>query len=126
VLSQKRGLALAFALVLGLAAVLRFAGLAWGLRHAPEGDERLFVESVAEMIRHHDLDQRFYEYPGLFFHLLRVPLAALSDEALGSSQAYLVSRKLVASFGLVSVALVFVLGRRLVSVRAGLFAALVR
>ncbi len=121
---RPRGLSLALAGILGLAAVLRFAGLSWGLRHAPEGDETVFVANVAEMIRHHDLDQRFYEYPGLFFLLLRLPLSLLSPEALASSAAYLAARATVAAFGVASVFLVWVLARRLVSPRAGLIAAL--
>jgi len=56
--------------ILTLAAVLRFAGLSWGLRHRPTWDERVFVHSTRAMIAQGDLDHRYYEYPGLFFYLL--------------------------------------------------------
>jgi hypothetical protein len=101
---SRRGGAVAFALavILILAAAFRFTGLAWCLRHTPESDESLFVASVVEMIRHGDLDQRFYEYPGLFFHVLRLPLLFLSEDALASNRPYLVSRAVGASFGVLS------------------------
>jgi 4-amino-4-deoxy-L-arabinose transferase-like glycosyltransferase len=120
-----RRLSLALTAILGLAAALRFIGLSWGLRHPPQSDESVFVASVAQMIRLHDLDQRFYEYPGLFFLLLRVPLSLLPPEALGSSAAYLAARATVAAFGVLSVFLVWLLARRLVSPESGLVAALI-
>jgi dolichyl-phosphate-mannose-protein mannosyltransferase len=114
------------ALVLLLAGALRFWNLSWGLRHVPLRDESVFVESVSEMVRQGDLDQRFYEYPGLFFYLLYPPLASLPRDALDSARPYLVARGLVAASGVVSVALVFLLASRLVSPRAGLAAALLQ
>ncbi len=111
--------------ILTLAAGLRATGLSWGLRQAPESDEALFVRSVVEMIRHHDLEQRFYEYPGLFFHLLRSALVWLPDELLSTARAYLVARAVVVGFSVLSVALSYRLAARLVSPRAGLVAALV-
>ena len=107
-----------------VAAWLRFTGLSWGLRHLPDWDERAFVESVAAMIRNRDLDQRFYEYPGLFFFILLPPLALLSPGALGGAPAYLVARGVVAGFGVASVALVYALGRRIGAPRGALVAAL--
>jgi hypothetical protein len=111
-------------LVVAAAAVLRLAGISWGLRHSPLPDESAFVASVVEMIRHHDLDQRFYEYPGLFFLLLRLPLSFLDPDALGTSRTYLVSRLVVAVCGTLSVVLVYLLARRLVSPRGGLAGAI--
>jgi Dolichyl-phosphate-mannose-protein mannosyltransferase len=110
--------------ILALAGALRFWSLSWGLRQVPLRDESVFVENVARMVQEGDWDQRFYEYPGLFFYLLRPAFSALSDDALASARAYLVARGLVAAFGVASVALVFVIGWRLVSPRAGLVSAL--
>jgi len=107
-----------------VAAVLRFTGLAWGLRHRPDWDEYAFVEGVAGMIRQRDLDQRFYEYPGLFFLVLYPFLGLLSPEVLGSPRAYLVSRAVVAGFGVLSVWLTYRLAAALVTPQAGIVAAL--
>ena len=107
-----------------LAAVLRFSGLSWGLRHGAIEAERDFVQSVWEMVAARDLDQRFYEYPGLFFHLLYVPIAAVQMAGRPEPTAYLVARGVVAAFGVLSVALTFVLGSRLAGPRLGLLAAL--
>jgi hypothetical protein len=115
---------LALAALMAIGAWLRFTGLSWGLRHIPDWDERAFVDNVAAMIRNRDLDQRFYEYPGLFFFLLLPPLALLSPEALAGPQAYLVARGVVAAFGVASVALVYILGRRIGAPRGALAAAL--
>jgi hypothetical protein len=119
-----RKLLVALLAILALAGGLRFWSLSWGLRHVPLRDESLFVENVARMVQEKDWDQRFYEYPGLFFYLLRPALSVLSEDALGSARAYLVARGVVAAFGVASVGLVFVIASRLVSPRAGLVAAL--
>jgi len=110
--------------VLILAAVLRFTGLGFGLRHHPHWDERAFVEAVEQMRLKGDLDHRFYEYPGLFIYLLHAGLAFLPQDALHSPDAYLLARRVVAGFGVASVALVFLLGRRISGPGAGLVAAL--
>jgi hypothetical protein len=110
--------------VLALASVLRFTGLSWGLRHTPDWDERAFVESVVGMIRGGDLDQRFYEYPGLFFYVLYPFLRLLPADALASPLAYLVARSVVAASGVASVWLAYRLSARLVTPRAGVVAAL--
>ena len=115
--------AVALVAVLALAALLRCTGLSWGLRHAPEWDEALFVRSVAEMLRNQDLEQRFYLYPGLFLHLLRAALMWLSPESLDSGRAYLVARGVVVAFSVLSVGLAYRLGSALVSPRAGVVAA---
>lgn len=110
--------------VLILAAALRFTGLGFGLRHHPHWDERAFVEAVEQMRLTGDLDHRFYEYPGLFIYVLHAALACLPQDALHSPAAYLVARGVVAGFGVLSVALVFLLGRRLSGAGTGLVAAL--
>ena len=109
--------------ILVLAAALRFAGLGWGLRHLPDLDERWFVENVGRMLATRDLDQRFYEYPGLFFYLLAPVLALLHPRDSGPG-AYLAARAVVAAFGVGSVGLTYLLGRRLSGPVAGLAAGL--
>jgi 4-amino-4-deoxy-L-arabinose transferase-like glycosyltransferase len=112
----------ALAAILAVAAWLRFTGLSWGLRHPPHMDERVFVESVFEMMRAGDLDHRYYEYPGLVFYLLWPLLRPLLDAGPGPT-AYLVARALVAVFGVAGCAALYPLGRRLHSAAAGLLAA---
>lgn len=112
------------ALILGLAASLRYPGLDRGLRHRPFGDESSFVEKVALMITNGDLDHRFYEYPGLFPYMLYPVQALGSPEDPGGPLAYLAARFLVATFSVASVAVVFLLGTRLAGPVAGLVAAL--
>jgi hypothetical protein len=104
--------------ILLLATALRFLGLPAGLRHVPHWDERVFVEAVGQMRAAGDLDHRFYEYPGLFVYLLWGAL--LPVEMPPGPTAYLVGRGLVAVSGLASVALVYLLGRRLAGPWAGL------
>jgi hypothetical protein len=115
--------AAALALLLALAAVLRFGGLAWGLRHEPHVDERYFVENVGWMLAERDLDHRFDEYPGLFFYLLAPVLAWFGPPRFGAD-GYLAARAVVAAAGVASVGLVSVLGARLSSRTTGLLAAL--
>jgi hypothetical protein len=107
-----------------LAAVLRFAGLGFGLRHKPHWDETVFVSSVSRMLAAGDWDHRFYEYPGLFCYLLAPVLACLAPERRESAEAYLLARGLVAAFGVASVALAWRLGRRLAGHWGALTAAL--
>jgi hypothetical protein len=114
---------LLLALVLLTAAALRLAGLGWGLPHLPTRDERVFVESAWQMRVSGDWDQRFYEYPGLVFNLLAVAYRALPASAEAPPLATAVARGLVAGFGVLSVALVYAIGTRLLGRRAGLFAA---
>jgi hypothetical protein len=112
----------ALAAILCLAAALRFTGLGWGLRHPPHMDERVFVESVFEMMRAGDLDHRYYEYPGLVFYLLWPLLRPLAESG-PSPTAYLLARALVAALGVLGCAALYPLGRRLHSPAAGLLAA---
>ncbi len=109
------------ALILALAACLRFVGLDWGLRHRPHQDEVSFVENVARMLAAGDLDHRFYEYPGLFLYLLMPVQALAGGDGPG---AYHAARGLTAAFGVLSVALVGLLGVRLRGPALGLGAAL--
>lgn len=107
-----------------MAAALRFVGLGSGLRHTPEHEERLFVEPVGKMLLRHDLNHRFYEYPGLFLYLLLPAVGVFAPGYPPGPDAYLAARVVVAVFGVASVGLVFLLARRLAGSLAGLGAAL--
>ncbi len=113
----------ALAAILTLAAVLRFTGLSAGLRHTPFIDEEFFVRNVEGMLDRGDLDHRFHMYPGFFFYLL-TPVLAFVPRPFGAD-AYLAARHVVAAFGVATVALVYLLGARLGSVRSGLIGAAV-
>lgn len=119
-MSRRHGV---LAAILLLAATLRFLGLGWGLRHAPDWDERVFVESAAWMVAERDLDHRFYEYPALFVYALAPVMAFFHPPEVGPA-AYLAARGLVAAFSLVSVALTWHLGRRLLGPWGAALAAL--
>jgi hypothetical protein len=111
----------ALALVVVLAAGLRFTGLSAGLRHRPSWDERAFVDAAGLMVASGDLDHRFQEYPALFVYLLTPAVALFHSPASG----YLAARMVVAAFGVLSVVLVYRLGAWLEGPWTGLSAALV-
>jgi hypothetical protein len=108
--------------LLVLAAALRFTGLGWGLRHRPPLDERFFVSNAAHMLARGNLDHGFYQYPGLFYYVL-APALLLVEDPLHNPDSYEVARTLVAGFSVVTVALAFVLARRLFGVTTGFVAA---
>ena len=118
---MSRASAAALGAMVLLAAVLRFSGLGWGLRHPPHPDEQVFVENVRQMAERGDLDHRYYEYPGLVFHLLR-PAIALAPE--GGPAAYRLARGMIAGFGVAGCVATFLLGRALGGTAVGLVAAL--
>lgn len=122
-MSSRAGVGLALTAILCVAGAFRFTALGWGLRHEPDWDERAFVQSAAWMVASGDLDHRFYEYPALAVYLL-APAVARHDPPEVGSAAYADARRVVAGFGVASVLLVFVLGRRLAGNAAGLTAAL--
>jgi 4-amino-4-deoxy-L-arabinose transferase-like glycosyltransferase len=112
--------ALLLTLILAVAAVLRLEGLAWGLRHPPHVDEQPFVHWTLAMLGNHDLDHRYYEYPGLLFYLLAPALWLCKA---GGPSPYLAGRVLVVAFSLVSVVLVYRIATRLFGSWAGVTAA---
>jgi hypothetical protein len=108
---------------MAIAAALRFYGIGQGLQHLPVQSERIFVQSAWEMVGAGDLDQRCFLYPGLFFYLLRIPMALVHRQGLPTPLAYLVARCVVAGFGVLNVPLTFAVGQRLKGERCGLLAA---
>lgn len=120
---MRRATALLLAAILAAAAVLRFMGLAQGLRHTPHMDERYFVDNVCLMLSRGDLDHRFYEYPGLFFYVLYAVFALAGAGPTPGPGTYLAARAVVAAFGVLNVLLVFAFGSRVAGRPAGLLAA---
>ncbi|MBX7187784.1 MAG: glycosyltransferase family 39 protein [Vicinamibacteria bacterium] len=106
-----------FALALGP----RLAHLDRGLRHQPEYDERIFVETTLEMMARGDWDHRFYEYPGLLIWILRIVFSAAE---VSGAQAYLAARLLMAVASALTVPLLFVVAAKRISPGAGLAAGL--
>jgi len=109
------------AALFALALAPRLAHLDRGLRHQPEYDERIFVESTLEMAAAGDWDHRFYEYPGLLIWILRIVFWA--TDASGA-EAYLAARVLMAVSSALTVPLLFMVVSTHVSRRAGVGAAL--
>lgn len=122
--------------ILLTAALLRFTALGWGLRHTPVRDEQDFVENAGLMLRNRDWDHRFYEYPGLFFDILRPVLSFAPREGsyfsewsgfgrrtLFGPSGYLLARGVVAAFGVGSVALAYRLGVALLAPEAAVVGA---
>ena len=81
------------------------------------------MENVRGMLARGDLDHRFHEYPGLLFYLL-LPAVAAVDRTTLAREGYLLARAVIATFGVASVGLAFLLGRSLAGVAGGLAAAL--
>jgi hypothetical protein len=87
-------------------------------------DEQLFVDNTVAMLDAGDLDHRFYRYPGLFIYLLAASIAPLGPEGWHTNDAYIAARGVVATFGVLHVAVLCFVVARLVGERAGLVAAL--
>jgi hypothetical protein len=85
-------------------------------------DEHYFVSSTVAMVRAGDFNHREYRYPGLFFYLLAVPLSFLGPR-MGGPEGFLVGRAFVGAFGVLNVALLYLVGEELVGVLGGFAAA---
>lgn len=123
--SRGRSLSLvALLTVLSVGAGLRFAGLTYDVRHPQTYDDQVFVNNVIEMVRAGDADHRYYEYPGLFFYLLAIPIAWVQPTRLDDPSAFLAARIVVATFGVLSIFLLYLVGTRLADRSVGLASAL--
>jgi hypothetical protein len=140
-----------FGAIVLLAAVLRLWAIGWGLPYIDHPDEPAVAESALGMLRYHDWNPRFFDYPSFYLYALRIVFDAhwrygLATGLYNSSAQiphftrpyehpnanYLVApgfflwgRALTAIFGTITVALVYVVGRRWWSPSVGLVAALV-
>lgn len=109
------------AVLFAIAASLRFFRLDFGLRHAPDYDEAIFVENALGMVTRGDWDHHFYEYPGLLLWFLRV---IFSISGIEGPEAYWAARALVALVSSLTVFLVFMTVSSWVSLRAAFAVAL--
>jgi hypothetical protein len=111
-----------------LAAVLRFWSIDFGVPMVTHPDEPLIVAAAERMRDAGDLNPHWFRYPAMIIYLeLAVVLAVdalarftdLSREAVVSAY-YVGGRVVMASFGVATVALVGLLGRRIVPSRGAL------
>jgi len=137
---SRRTVLLSLALILFVAAVVRFWGLAFGLPHTQaRPDETHIIEAARAMLS--GRLPRFYDYPWLYISTLSLlyfgyfawGAATGAFHSLAEMVAswpgywapfFLISRALAATFGTATVYVVFRIGRRLWSDTAGLIAAL--
>jgi len=136
----RRPVLVALGLILFVAAVARFWGLAFGLPHTQaRPDETHIIEAARSMLS--GRLPRFYDYPWLYISTLSVlyvgyyawGVATGAFHSLAEMVAswpgywapfFLISRALAATFGTATVFVVFRIGRRLWGDAAGLIAAL--
>ncbi len=111
--------------VLGIAAVLRFAGLGHHLAHDPMDFDEMnnFVEPILKMWRTGSPDPTVYSgYPGFFNWIAFLPVL-VGQRLAGGYGAYVGGRALVACFGVANVWLTYRVCRALVGPGAALFGA---
>lgn len=113
-----------------IALLLRVAGIGWGLPGAEHlssyhPDEWQAVETALSMIARGSANPRFFNYPTLQPYLLALLLAPLLAAAPGAGIGlfYLLGRLVTVGFGVATVVLVGLIGRRLGGPRVGLVAA---
>ncbi|HUR35195.1 MAG TPA: glycosyltransferase family 39 protein [Vicinamibacterales bacterium] len=138
--ARQRRVVLALALIVGVAAVVRVWGLAFGLPHTQARPDETHIIEAARTILSGKLP-RFYDYPWLYIFSLSllylgyfawgVVTGAFHSvaEMVASWPTYwapffLLSRLMAAAYGTLTVLVVFRIGRRLWDDTAGLLAAL--
>ena len=127
----------ALVLVLVIAAALRFSGIEWDDQTHLHPDERFltmvetniqfpqdgigYFDTASSPLNPNNVGHGFFVYGTLPIFLVRLLGAWL--EATGYDQIHLVGRAAAAAFDLLSVYLIFLIGRRLYSPRVGILAA---
>ncbi len=125
--------------VLAVAAFLRFKGVSWGLPYPYQNpDEKVVLARAFRIARGH-FNPEFFYYPSLLFNLIGTAIWAVSKVYVPHGGAslispvtyvtdptpyYLIGRAVVATCGVVSVYLVYRLGKEAFSRPVGLLAAL--
>lgn len=123
----------ALIVILVLGAVLRFTALGQGIPFALGIDEPEIMERAVRMMNTGDLHPHFFDYPGLYIYVqfavacVRFLVGSIGGLWANLNQAppaefYLWARAVTAAFGTATIALVYLLGRR-ISPMTGLLAA---
>lgn len=123
----------ALLLILALGAVLRFTALGQGIPYALGVDEPEIMERAVRMMNTGDLHPHFFDYPGLYIYIqflvacVRFVVGSIGGLWANLNQAppaefYLWGRATTAAFGTATIALVYLIGRR-ISPMTGLLAA---
>lgn len=121
--SDMRRSTVLLALIVVVAAVLRFWGLGAGIPYAVGIDEPEIVSRAVQMLRTGDYNPRFYDYPGLYIYVqllvavLRFLKGALAGEwtnlaAASAWDFFLWGRAVTAALGTLTVLLVYQIGLR--------------
>ncbi len=108
-----------------LAAALRFWGLRFGLPDTMARPDEEAITTIASRFVLIGPNPNFFDYPTLFMHVVAFVerLWPGGQAVLDDTLPRLISRSLSAGLGTASVPVVFLIGRRLFSTRAGLLAA---
>ncbi|HSE96172.1 MAG TPA: glycosyltransferase family 39 protein, partial [Methylomirabilota bacterium] len=129
----RRGVWIAFGLILTLGALVRYAGLSYGLPHTYHSDEgRIVVRAVRFLSG--DTDPRFFNWPSLYMYLLSGLYGltfgvreSLTLFAADPGPFYLLGRTVTATLGTATIAMLYLLAAplygRVVAALAGLFLA---
>jgi 4-amino-4-deoxy-L-arabinose transferase-like glycosyltransferase len=111
------------AMILALAAMLRFVGLGTGIPFNIGVDEPEIMDRAIQMMRTGDFNPHFFDYPGLYFYVqlavacLRFIIGATAGhwtslDQINSADFYLWGRAVTAFLGTVTVFLVYQIGMR--------------
>jgi len=131
--SDMRRSTVTLAVILAIAAVLRFWGLGSGIPHSVGVDEPEIMDRAVRMMKTGDFNPRFFDYPGLYIYLQLVvaSLQFLAGATAGTWRSltdavptdfYLWGRAVTATIGTATVLLVYLAGMRW-GTRYALFAA---
>ena len=115
--------ALTLAIILALAAMLRFVGIGTGIPFNIGVDEPAIMERAVTMMRTGDFNPHFFDYPGLYFYVQLVVACArflagatagywTSLDQVSTDDFYLWGRAVTAAFGTVTVLLTYFIGMR--------------
>jgi 4-amino-4-deoxy-L-arabinose transferase-like glycosyltransferase len=127
---------LVLAPIVAFGAALRFTALGHNLPFAPGVDEPIILEGAVRMMKTGDLHPYFFDYPTLYFYVqLVVAVARFMTGAVNglwatldqapAAEFYVWGRAVTAAFGTATIALTYLLARRLGAIAAATAALLV-
>lgn len=126
---------LVLASVASFTLITRYYGTNWGFPHLYHDDEWQIVFRALRMVETEDLNPHFFNYPGLLFYTLAAlfnwytKFASLTPAVstitdLPAWHFFFIARLFSATLGCVTVALLYLAGRRAVNATAGICAAI--